>query len=245
MIKLKLLFFFLFLSFLTKGQTYNVHYEEIIFSNDVNLELMSKELLKRREKNQQTKSILTTTSGSSVYQQDVDLLELEDSDNPNTSIYIARPKEYRNQASKLLLQYYKNYEPVIYGEDVYVKNELPVYDWEILEQTETIAGYTCKLAKTKYSDGTSVLAWFTDEIPINEGPRDLWGLPGLIVQAQINERVLVVAVKIVKEEELIEIIFPTPEKTITPSEFSDLKKHIFRPRTITTPDGRIITIGRS
>lgn len=54
--------------------------------------------------------------------------------------------------------------------------------WEITDSTATIGGYECLLA-TSYYRGRRWFVWFTPEVPIQEGPWKLCGLPGLILEA--------------------------------------------------------------
>jgi GLPGLI family protein len=54
-------------------------------------------------------------------------------------------------------------------------------DWKILDETKEIAGYKCKNAKCSFR-GRDYIAWFTNEIPVSEGPWKFNGLPGLIVK---------------------------------------------------------------
>ena len=54
--------------------------------------------------------------------------------------------------------------------------------WEIGDSTKTILGYDCIMARTKYH-GRHWAVWFTPEIPLQEGPWKLCGLPGLILEA--------------------------------------------------------------
>ena len=59
-------------------------------------------------------------------------------------------------------------------------------DWELTEETDTIAGYPATKATTSYG-GRDWEAWYTEEIPSSFGPWKLAGLPGLIVKARDTE----------------------------------------------------------
>lgn len=58
--------------------------------------------------------------------------------------------------------------------------EAPV--WELKSETKEIMGYICQLATCDYR-GRIWNAWFIPDIPINEGPWKLFGLPGLVLEA--------------------------------------------------------------
>lgn len=90
------------------------------------------------------------------------------------------PKAYFNQ--EVL---YKNDKSLVY--DKILKNAFSFepenkIDWKLINETKTISNYICKKAIGKYGKRT-ITAWYTQEIPFQEGPYNFKGLPGLIVEA--------------------------------------------------------------
>ncbi len=59
--------------------------------------------------------------------------------------------------------------------------------WNIGSDTKKIHNYNCKKATIKLG-GRLWEAWFTDEIPINDGPYKFFGLPGLILEIYDNQK---------------------------------------------------------
>lgn len=57
--------------------------------------------------------------------------------------------------------------------------------WEICDSTKNILGYDCIMASTDYH-GRHWTVWFTPDIPVQDGPWKLSGLPGLILEAKEN-----------------------------------------------------------
>jgi len=68
------------------------------------------------------------------------------------------------------------------SDEYILKEDFPVLDWEILEDSKEIGGYTCQKAVVDFK-GRTYEAWFTTEIPMPFGPWKLHGLPGLILSA--------------------------------------------------------------
>ena len=71
----------------------------------------------------------------------------------------------------------------------YTEN-IPVQDWTLLDDTETIAGYSCQKAICTFR-GRDYIAWFAPDIPINNGPWKFGGLPGLILKVYDTEKLYV------------------------------------------------------
>jgi Protein of unknown function (Porph_ging). len=60
-------------------------------------------------------------------------------------------------------------------------------NWQIGTETAMIQGKKCQLATVEYK-GRKYNAWFTNEIPISEGPYKFGGLPGLIVKIEDTKK---------------------------------------------------------
>lgn len=59
--------------------------------------------------------------------------------------------------------------------------------WKILNEKETIEGYNCQKASLAFG-GRNWNAWFTQDIPFQEGPYKFYGLPGMIVKIEDSEQ---------------------------------------------------------
>lgn len=55
-------------------------------------------------------------------------------------------------------------------------------NWQLLDSTKEFLNYKCQKAECDFR-GRHWTAWFTEEIPVNDGPWKFSGLPGLILEA--------------------------------------------------------------
>ena len=67
-----------------------------------------------------------------------------------------------------------------------------------------------------------VTAWYTPEIPINQGPEKFWGLPGLILEVVSGKTTILCSKVIMNNKEKKEIVAPTKGKTVTQKEYDEL-----------------------
>ena len=72
---------------------------------------------------------------------------------------------------------------ILQGNYFLVSDSYNPYQWKITEETKKIGGYSCTKATTSFR-GRDWIAWFAPEIPLPYGPWKLYGLPGLIMEAQ-------------------------------------------------------------
>lgn len=106
------------------------------------------------------------------------------------------PKEHDRTALERSGRYgsfiYKNYPEGKVTETAYFEmqdwryeEEWEKPEWEISDESKEIIGYQCFKATADYR-GRRWTAWFTPEIPVQDGPWKLCGLPGLILEASDN-----------------------------------------------------------
>ena len=74
--------------------------------------------------------------------------------------------------------------------DYHYTENIPSQQWEVSEDTMIVAGYLCQKAICHFR-GRDFVAWFTPEIPINNGPWKFGGLPGLIMKIYDKDEIFV------------------------------------------------------
>lgn len=70
---------------------------------------------------------------------------------------------------------------IVYLEPYVSSEPIPEMRWNITNTTKKIGSFTAKLATTNFR-GRNYNAWFTEEIPVSDGPWKFSGLPGLILE---------------------------------------------------------------
>lgn len=69
-----------------------------------------------------------------------------------------------------------------------------------------------------------VTAWYTMQIPVNNGPGEFWGLPGLILEVSSGKTTLLCSKIVMNPVEKNEIKIPTKGKEVTRKEYNDIVK---------------------
>ncbi len=88
-------------------------------------------------------------------------------------------------ATEIFKNFKTNKETVItniFRQGYLYEEDIPTLNWNITNESKVILSYTCKKATTTFL-GRQYEVWFTPDIPINNGPWKLGGLPGLILKA--------------------------------------------------------------
>lgn len=113
---------------------------------------------------------------------------------------------------------YKDFDSKIYkvlmtndGVDTNVKIKLPTHNWKLYPESKIINGFTCKKATTKnteFNANQNITAWYSEEIPVNDGPMFYNGLPGFIIQLEIDDKSVLTFQKLAFSNENILIEIP-------------------------------------
>ena len=93
---------------------------------------------------------------------------------------------YKGNIRYTVAKQYPNFKTTLktmVGGDDYSVLDNREMNWKILPETETVGTFKTQKAETEIF-GRKWTAWFTNEIPIQDGPYKFRGLPGLIVKLQ-------------------------------------------------------------
>jgi len=167
------------------------------------------------------KMVLSFNSKESVY--------ADDNEAENESTYSWRKDDYlihRNFATMQQMDWIE-----VLGKTYRIEGELVFPKWKILNEIKEVAGYVCMKAETRDTIKNQLIyAWFTDAVPTQAGPETYCGLPGAILELDINNGdELITATKVEFKPMPDPLTLPKKMKgkVITDKEYGDIiSKHI-------------------
>lgn len=95
------------------------------------------------------------------------------------------------------------------GRTFLITGDLKKQNWKMTGKQKEILGYPCQQA-VRYTEEDTFTVWFTPAIAVSSGPSELGMLPGMILEAQINNQVNILATE-VNEGQLDEDILKEPK----------------------------------
>ncbi len=184
----------------------------VVFDTKAMSDEKAKELNEKINKMFEKIFVLNFNKTESTYQQEQKLQKL--GTRGSTSASELEGELYKNSRTK---QYLKAEE--FANKNYIITDALKNYNWDITQESKTIGGYTCykaisiiKVTKKelqefeaekvkKNKNKTSffnlekpkdeiITVWYNPEIPVSHGPNKYWGLPGLIME--VNEKNLII-----------------------------------------------------
>ena len=127
------------------------------------------------------------------------------------------------------------------GKIFLIKDNLVSYDWELTGETKNIGNYTCYKAvfekeeesvEIKMIDGEvkeekgmkkrTIVAWYTPDVSISNGPKNFGGLPGLILEVNDGNETIMCSEIVLNPKEVKEIKEPIKGKIVTRKKFAEI-----------------------
>ena len=129
------------------------------------------------------------------------------------------------------------------GKIFLIKDNLVSYDWELTGETKNIGNYTCykavfekeeesveinmidgEVKEEKGMKKRTLVAWYTTDVPISNGPNNYGGLPGLILEVNDGDLTIVCSELVLNPKEVKEIKEPIKGKIVTRKKFGNIAK---------------------
>ncbi|WP_426046861.1 GLPGLI family protein [Chryseobacterium sp. NFX27] len=181
MMKTKILFFLL-LGILSQAQTNRFFYEYKFIPDSNNKEDVKKEMM----------LLDINKTGSSYYSHDkfvsdsTSAAEVQKQINSGSGNISINRREKPGQVSYKVTKSYPDFKTYLFttiSTDKYKVVEDKRPEWKILPEKQKIGEYNAQKAVTSYG-GREWTAWFSADIPFQDGPYKFYGLPGLIVKME-------------------------------------------------------------
>ncbi|MGA0557023.1 GLPGLI family protein [Larkinella sp. VNQ87] len=117
------------------------------------------------------------------------------------------------------------------GKTYIIEDSLKTPKWKILNQLKDIAGHICMKAETEDPiKQQKIVAWFAQDIPGSAGPELSYGLPGIILELDLDDGVVLVTATQVELKDVSKELAATKKvkgKKITHADYEKLiKDHI-------------------
>ncbi len=179
-----------------------------------------------REKNQKN-YILLFNKNESLYKEEE---KLQPETNKGMIVIggASSGKQYKNISSNTFIE-----EKDFLGKQFLISDTIPKLDWKLENQSKQIGQYTAfkatalKSTKNLFKQDSTTLkknilvtAWYTPQIPISNGPGEYGGLPGLILELNIQRTTILCNKIILNPKETIQIKPPTNGKKVTRNKYN-------------------------
>lgn len=179
--------------------------------------------------------------------------ELEKPEAPATAgisvkvLFSGEGKKYLNLKDKICIE-----EADIFGKEFLIVEPLEKPDWKLLNETKKIGDYNCfkaeptvqvtekqrkeyeeflkkeavkpALFKMDEPKDKVIMAWYTPEIPVSFGPNKYWGLPGLILEINEEETIILCSKVTLSNKEKSKIKVPNTGEKVTQKKFDEIEK---------------------
>jgi GLPGLI family protein len=161
--------------------------------------------------------------------------------------YSGEGKKYLNLKDKTCI-----IEDEIFGKEFLIVEPIVKLDWRLINETKKIGDYNCFKAellvsvsekqKKEYEEFLKkeekkpalfkmekpkdkvIIAWYTPEIPVSFGPNNYWGLPGLILEINDDDTLILCSKVSLGNKEKSKIKVPNTGEKVTQKKFDEIQK---------------------
>lgn len=129
------------------------------------------------------------------------------------------------------------------GKQFLVEDKLKKPEWKLEKETKNIGQYTCfKATLTEEVEERSfesingegeeevkkvekvTTAWYTLDIPVQHGPDEFWGLPGLILEVNDGKMAMMCTQVVINPKDGVTIDIPTKGKKVSEEEYEKISE---------------------
>lgn len=214
------------------------------------------------KKASEKKYILLFNKTECLYEEEKKLDKPENTNGMSISIsFSSAKKKYLNVKDKNSIT-----EDEIFGKEFLVVEPLVKPEWKLLDETKKIGEYNCykaellvpvtekqqndyeeflkkeekkpSLFKMEKPEDKVITAWYTPEIPVTFGPDNNWGLPGLILELNDTENMLLCSKVTLSNKEKTKIKVPNTGEKVNQKKFDEILKK--KTASMANEDGVII-----
>ena len=142
---------------------------------------------------------------------------------------------YRNTAENKMVR-----ETEIMSKPFLIKDAPEKREWELTKETKSIGQYTCfkatsteEVEEQRFSSEVDTVttvtrlvtttAWYTLDVPVQHGPGEYWGLPGLIMEISDDNQTILCSKIVLNPEKADEIVAPKKGKVVSRDEFREIQ----------------------
>lgn len=127
------------------------------------------------------------------------------------------------------------------GKQFLIEDTLKKPEWKLEKETKNIGQYTCfKATLTKEVEEQSfqsvdgdeevkkvikvTTAWYTLDIPVQHGPDEFWGLPGLILEVNDGKMAMMCTQVVINPKDGVSLEIPTKGKKVNQEEYEKISE---------------------
>jgi GLPGLI family protein len=113
---------------------------------------------------------------------------------------------WRKSAYVLMRDFSKNTRFEVFemaGKKLVVEDSLQTMEWKVQNELKEVAGHVCMSAVLEDTlKFQTIVAWFALDIPMSGGPEGYYGLPGMILEIDINDGAKVITADKIEDKAL-------------------------------------------